>query len=182
MPDKKYNVIAIDPPWPITQWAAPSQKLHRHIPYSTMTVEAISSLDLPVSSECHVFLWTTQRMLKEALGVLDAWELEYALTFVWHKTYGIRPIGKPEYNCEFALYGRKGKPRFKTNDFSVCFSGPNVGHSVKPEGFYQMVRRVTEGPRLDMFNRRRIEGFEGWGDESPTTQPELDQTYQMAMI
>ena len=53
------------------------------------------------------------------------------------------------------------------------------GHSVKPDGFYKMVRRVTTGPRLDMFNRPRIEGFNGWGDESPYTNPDMDQSEPM---
>ena len=50
-------------------------------------------------------------------------------------------------------------------------------HSVKPEGFYDMLRRVTEGPRLDIFGRRGISGFTSWGNEAPS-EPATPDVYQ----
>ncbi len=40
-------------------------------------------------------------------------------------------------------------------------------HSAKPEGFMDLVERVSPEPRLEMFARRaRLAGWDYWGDQS----------------
>jgi N6-adenosine-specific RNA methylase IME4/ParB-like chromosome segregation protein Spo0J len=151
-----YGTIVMDPPWNV-KWRTP---------YPKMSVDEIIGVKPPCADDSHVFLWTIQEFLPYAFEVIKAWGLEYVCTFVWKKNRGQKPERFPTYNCEFVLYCRKGRPRFvDTKKFKVCFEALAKAHSEKPEEFYETLRRVTDGRRLDMYNRRPIEGFDVWGNE-----------------
>jgi N6-adenosine-specific RNA methylase IME4 len=167
-----YDVIVMDPPWPI-------QKIERDVrpnqvmfDYPTMSIEEIAEqvgekLRLHCASDCHIFVWTTQKFLPDSFDLLRKWDVSYVFTMAWHKPGGFQPIGLAQYNGEFVIYGRKGAPQFvDTKDFPVIFSAPRTVHTEKPDSFYDTIRRVTAGRRLDMYNRRVIEGFDGWGLEA----------------
>ena len=162
-----YDVIVVDPPWPMKKIERDISPDQVEFDYPTMSEEELAAFEIPAADDCHVWLWTTHKFLPMALRLLNVWGLKYVCTFVWHKPGGFQPFGLPQYNCEFALYARKGSPVFiDTQEFPVCFDARRVGHSVKPEAFYDMVRRVTAGRRIDYFGRRKIKDFDSWGKEA----------------
>lgn len=76
-------------------------------------------------------------------------------------------MGLPQFNCEFVLYARRGSPRFvETKDLFACFNAPRREHSRKPDEFYDVVRRVTGAPRIDVFSRERRNGFDQYGNQT----------------
>lgn len=166
-PTGKFDVIVIDPPWNMKKIDRDCRPNQVGFDYPTMSDEQLLSLEIPSAENCHLWLWTTHKHLPFSFSLLEEWGFKYVCAFVWHKPGGFQPIGLPQYNCEFAIYARKGTPSFlDTKSFNVCFNANRGRHSEKPNEFYETIRRVTCGRRLDMFSRRKIDGFVGWGKEA----------------
>ena len=51
-----------------------------------------------------------------------------------------------------------------TKDFACCFEAPRREHSRKPI-FYETIKRVTGGSRIDVFAREIHDGFAQYGNE-----------------
>lgn len=168
MPEGFYGVIVIDPPWEmekIQRDVAPDQV---DFDYPTMNYEEIKELKIPAGDHCHLFCWTTHKHLPATLNIIDAWGFKYVLTMTWHKNGGFQPYNLPQYNSEFVIYARKGSPEFSdTKQFFTCFEGKRREHSRKPDEFYEVIFRVTEGlKRIDIFSREKRNGWEQFGNET----------------
>ena len=198
----RFATVVVDPPWPVVWFEGTLTKLERlqrsrkggyqnkapgytKMEYETMTIQEIAALPIGevLADDALVFLWATQGTLRVGFDVLDDWGLEYSHVMTWHKPWGPKPLNKPMYNSEFAIVGKRGRPKYideKMLFTSNQWPNPRI-HSVKPEGFYDLLRRVTPVPRLDVFGRRRIAGFESWGSQAPEG-PALPDHYQRVLL
>lgn len=179
-PPGGYKTIVVDPPWPChSGWGKSNKGVKSHPEvadrYPLMTEREIKRLPIGdlAADTSHLFLWATQRFLPIAFDILPWYGFRYGFTMVWHKPGGPQLIGYPAYNCEFVVYGYRGKRVgqahtfgfLDTKEFPACFNAPRGKHSEKPAEFYELLRRVTPGPRIDLFARRRHPGFDAWGNE-----------------
>lgn len=166
-----FGCVVIDPPWDMSKIDRDVRPNQDAFEYETMTEEQIADFWKAevagrIAPDCHLFMWTTQRFLPAAITLLDRIDFRYVLTMVWHKSGGFQPIDLPQYNCEFIVYGRRGKPLFvDTKNFFCCFEAPRREHSRKPDKFYEVIGRVTGGSRIDIYSRESREGFAQYGNE-----------------
>lgn len=169
LPDGQYGVIVIDPPWQMEKIERDVRPNQVSFDYPTMDEAELATFGVPsiAAPDCHLYCWTTHKHLPMALRLVEAWGFRYVMTHVWHKPGGFQPIGLPQYNCEFVIYARKGSPKFvDTKSFFACFEAPRREHSRKPDEFYEIVQRVTDGRRIDVFSREAREGFDQFGNEA----------------
>jgi N6-adenosine-specific RNA methylase IME4 len=177
-PKKKFRAIVVDPPWQMKKIAGKSPKIDQggsdsgFLGYPQMTIEEIvekTPVRKVMDKHCRVYLWTTQKYLcsGEAFAVLNGWGLKPICVMVWHKPGGMMPFGVNEwtYNAEFVIFARKGHPPISRKGQKLCFNAKRRQHSRKPDEFYEMVKAVGPGPRLDMFSREKRDGFDQWGNQ-----------------
>jgi len=178
-PQKKYDVIVIDPPWQLKKIRRKVRENQIEIDYPMMTIDEIKSLpideikSLPIESissdNSICFLWTVQKYLFKTKEILEKYGFTYRLTMAWEKTYG-RSAGMPLfgflYNAEFILVGYKGKQEMypKRKLIPAIFQAENIRHSQKPDRFYEMIEPLGEN-RIDIFARKERHGWDVWGNE-----------------
>ena len=168
LPVGQYRVIVADPPWDLD--LPPLHGDTETLKYPTMSFEEIKALPIKdiAAPDSWLFLWSVQKYLEKSFDVVRAWGFDYKFMMAWIKDHGPQIQGRPQSNIEFVLVGRRGKAQFlSTVDFKMGFLGKKKrAHSFKPKEFYATLARVTEGPRVDLFSRRTIPGFDTWGKES----------------
>ena len=69
------------------------------------------------------------------------------------------------YNVEFCLFGRVGHVPLIVLGRPLWYEARAERHSAKPDIFYERVREVSPGPRLELFAHTPREGFQVWGHE-----------------
>jgi N6-adenosine-specific RNA methylase IME4 len=166
----KYEVVAIDPPWAYEEKGGLSsndfnpQTTRGTTTYPTMKVNQIKEIDLPLTDNSVVFLWTTHAFLKDAFDILEHWNLKYKATLVWDKEK--MGMGRTiRLQCEFCLIAFKGNPIFNGSSERDIIRESRREHSRKPDAFYQYVERSTIGRKLEYFSREKRTNWEIYGNE-----------------
>lgn len=168
--DKKYHVIAIDPPWAYEEKGGFSSAEYNSesnrgaVDYPTMTLEQIKKIELPAADDCVLFLWTTHAFLRDSFELLDEWNFKYKATLVWDKVK--MGLGRTiRMQVEFCLIAVKGNPIINGGSERDIITEQRREHSRKPEVFYEMVERMCIGNKLDYFSRQNRENWEHYGAE-----------------
>lgn len=182
----KYNFILADPAWRFKNWsmkelAQRGEKWARRngrSPYNVMDLKDICALPIEqiAAKDSVLGLWVTDPKLDEGLEVMKAWGFQYVtILFHWVK---LNPSGvgfhfglgyHTRANPEICLLGKRGKGLQRVdNTIPRLIITPLREHSRKPdEARDRIIRLYGEVPRLELFARQRVEGFDAWGNQVP---------------
>ena len=162
--NNKYEVIVIDPPWDYDEEYDP--KARRGVaPYPVMNLDQIEKIEIPAADDAVLWLWTTQKFLYQAFGLLDKWNFTYKTVLVWNKDrLGLGAWLR--HQCEFCLLAIKGHPLWNNTTYRDYIIEQGREHSRKPEAFYQMINNICYGTKIDYFSRTKRDGWDCYGNET----------------
>lgn len=168
LPKKRYKTICLDYPWPVEKMALYKFKLSdTNLDYPTVPVEEAYRIPMQelLEPDAHVYFWTTHRFLPVSFDILKSWGLKYNCCLTWVKQSGMVPFGF-QFNSEFVLFAKNGSLPHQNMGERVVFYENSRQHSRKPECFFELVKRCSPPPRLEMFARQPREGFDCWGNDT----------------
>jgi len=175
---RKFKTVLADPPWRFTNRTGKMAPEHKRLNrYGTMTTEEICQLPVAevLDRTAHLYLWTPNALLPDALKVMSAWGFEYKTNLIWHKVRKDggsdgRGVGFYFRNVtEMILFGVRG-PNARTlapGRRQVNFlASRKREHSRKPDEQYALIESCSPGPYLEMFARGTRPDWTYWGNQA----------------
>ena len=156
LPPGGFATILVDPPWP-------AQGGEKH--YRTMSLARIKALPVGqlAARDAHLWLWTTNALLPTAYEVAEAWGFTVRSPLTWVKfRLGLGGRYQLRNATEQLLFCTRGKASLGSRSQPTWFNAPVQEHSRKPAEQFAIIERVSPGPYLELFARRRPESNQPW--------------------
>jgi N6-adenosine-specific RNA methylase IME4 len=138
-------------------------------------------MKLPVieiaKDDCLLFMWSSNPHLSQAIDLGKTWGFEYkTVAFVWNKM--VHNPGQYTLSyCELCLLFKRGKiprPRGARN-IKQLINSPRGKHSEKPLEVTQGIEKMfPTQERIELFARRKTEGWSVWGLDMVMDNYELE--------
>ena len=179
-PNKKYQIIYADPPWNETGGGKIKRGADKHYPLmKTRDIIALPVEEI-AAQNAHLYLWTTNNFLPDALAVMKAWGFDYKTIITWVKDR----IGLGQYfrgQTEHCLFGVRGMLPYKIvngkrQQGTTVFHAPRTKHSAKPIEMRRLIEKVSDRNdfnKIELFARipkeiiedPTLKGWDAWGLE-----------------
>jgi N6-adenosine-specific RNA methylase IME4 len=128
-----------------------------------MSLDRIKAM--PVSElaaqNAHLYLWCTNASLRDGYDVAEAWGFSPKSILTWVKFR----LGLGSYlrnSTEHVLFCTRGNAPVRFRSQPTWINAPVQEHSRKPDEIYPVIERLSDGPYLEIFARRRPPSTRGW--------------------
>ncbi|MBB1152466.1 MT-A70 family methyltransferase [Amycolatopsis dendrobii] len=163
-----FRTILADPPWDIQQKGGRGAVQH----YSLMSLKRIKALPVNelAAPDAHLWLWVTNATLRDGFDVAEAWGFTVRSPLTWVKFR----LGLGTYlrnSTEHLLFATRGNAPVRFRSQPTWINAPVQEHSRKPDEQYAVIERISDGPFLELFARRRppsVQHWSVWGNQIPS--------------
>lgn len=188
-----YKTILIDPPWKLCTGGLPSLSVHTHYPFQTQKqiIQTVKNwlIDNPINKNAHCYLWTINSYSSGGTkGIESALELMREINFrpitniIWTKDNS-NPTPYGQRGLEMCIFGsrwEKGchkKVMYKGDKTSSSVAKKGLSksidwfyasrgyHSQKPDIFYDIIEKRSDGPYLELYARKKRKGWTSLGNQ-----------------
>jgi site-specific DNA-methyltransferase (adenine-specific) len=176
----KYKIIYADPPWTY-QGNMMNSSVTDH--YNVMTINQLKEIPVRTlaDNDCVLFLWVTMPKLNEVFDVIKSWGFEYkTVAFTWVKenkrdcSYFVGLGRWTRANVELCLLATKGKPKRIDKGVRQLVVSKIREHSRKPDEVRnRIIRLLGDLPRIELFARNRVDGWDCYGNQLSKTIQKL---------
>ena len=173
--NKVYDIIYADPPWYFKTYSDKGNNRSAMLHYNCLDIHDIYNLsvDRISNNDCILFLWVIDPMLPEAMEVIKKWGFKFkTVAFTWvkenKKSEGyFTGLGYwTRANPEMCLLATKGKPKRISKAVRQLIISKRQEHSKKPDEVRdRIVELCGDLPRIELFARQKVKGWDCWGDE-----------------
>ena len=173
--NKVYDIIYADPPWYFKTYSDKGNNRSAMLHYNCLDIHDIYNLsvDRISNNDCILFLWVIDPMLPEAMEVIKKWGFKFkTVAFTWvkenKKSEGyFTGLGYwTRANPEMCLLATKGKPKRISKAVRQLIISKRQEHSKKPDEIRdRIIQLCGDLPRIELFARQKVKGWDCWGDE-----------------
>ena len=175
-PEKKYQIIYVDPPWKQSKGGKKSVRPNssgEKLEYPVISLDEIQQHLLKATENCEenavLFLWTIDKYLHEAekIARVLGWKLHARM--IWNKVTGIPAAFTVRYGHEYMLYMYRGKlltvAKNERGKIHTVFTEQVTRHSKKPQIAYEIIERLyPDMKKLEMYARQKRDGWNAIGN------------------
>lgn len=99
--------------------------------------------------------------------LLAAWKLRWVGEIVWDKQIlGVGNFIRSRTEVLILAISRNGNVPLLSDSVDQVIASRRGAHSEKPEAAYELLEKVSPGPMIELFARRRRSGWDRWGLEA----------------
>ena len=169
-----FRLIYADPPWSFENFSVAGEAKNPKAHYGCEKIGDLKQMPvgLLAARDSVLAMWATFPMLPEALDLVKAWGFTYKTGGAWGKlsktgaklAFGTGYIFRSA--SEVLVVGTRGKPEWGNRSTRNLWLAPVREHSRKPDQVRTDLAALVPGPRIELFAREAVEGWQVWGNQT----------------